>query len=96
MPSEGNVISANVVTGGRGAITISGTTNTVAGNTIGPDESGSFSLGTQAIGIYLLSGAKRNVIGTDGDGQSDNEERNVISEILQRALISAMRKHKTM
>ena len=59
----------------------------VAGNLIGtingyePDE--------QRDGVLIESGAQSNIIGTNGDGKGDADERNVISGNQIRAWISA-------
>jgi Ca2+-binding RTX toxin-like protein len=72
-----NVISGNTNAGVE--ITGTGTTaNTVAGNDIGTDYTG-----TQAVrnnsGVEIDSGATGNLIGTNGDGVSDALEQNIIS-----------------
>ena len=60
-------------------ITGAGTTgNTVAGNYIGTDETGTYALSNYA-GVEIDSGASSNVIGTNGDGVSDALERNIVS-----------------
>jgi CSLREA domain-containing protein len=70
---ERNVISGN---GQRGVgIDGSGTmSNTVSGNYIGTDESGTFDRGNSWDGLYITNGAQNNTVGGDTDG-----ERNVIS-----------------
>jgi hypothetical protein len=76
--AERNVISANRTYGvyiyGTGA-----TNNTVAGNYIGTDATGTLPLGNGSYGVYIASGAKSNRIGTNGDGVADDAERNIIS-----------------
>jgi hypothetical protein len=58
-PGAGNVISAN---GGEG-IEISGTSgNTVLGNLIGTDRTGTAPLGNSFLGLWLNSGATRNTV----------------------------------
>lgn len=70
---ERNLISGNDSEGVF--ITSSGTiSNTVSGNYIGTDVSGTLDLGNSADGIRIYSGAQHNVIGGDTPG-----ERNVIS-----------------
>jgi len=73
--TEGNVISGN---NGRGVFLLHNGTaqNTVAGNFIGVDATGQAALGndTGVVGVPQYS-----VIGTNGDGVSDELERNVIS-----------------
>lgn len=75
--AEGNLISGNA----RLGISIRGPNtylNIVAGNKIGTDISGSSALGNFA-GITVYEGTSLNQIGTDGDGNSDIAERNLIS-----------------
>ncbi|MCJ7734862.1 MAG: hypothetical protein MUP11_09965, partial [Anaerolineales bacterium] len=75
--AEGNLISGNAKRG----IAIEGSTthfNIVAGNKIGTDITGSSALGNQ-LGIDISDDAYLNQIGTDGDGDSDIAERNIIS-----------------
>ena len=78
-PAEGNLISGNALVGVY--ITDSGTTdNVVAGNLIGTNAAGTAALGNGGVaGIRITPGAQRNRIGTNGDGLSDDLERNVIS-----------------
>lgn len=52
--------------------------NTVAGNIIGADLNGAFSIQSLWGGILIEAGSQ-NIIGTNGDGVSDLEERNLIS-----------------
>ncbi len=75
--SEGNVISNN---GGSG-ITIrdDASGNRVAGNWIGLAADGTSPAGNAGEGISIFAGASANIIGTNGDGTSDELERNVIS-----------------
>ena len=77
--AEGNVISGN----GRG-VGIQGTgtdENVVAGNLIGLTASGTTALGNNGTGdgVWIVQGAQKNRVGTNGDGVSDLLERNVIS-----------------
>ena len=54
--------------------------NVVAGNLIGTDATGMHALDNGIYqGIVIRSGARSNLIGTNGDGISDAAERNVIS-----------------
>lgn len=73
-----NIISANT----RPGVSIQGAGaehNMVSGNYIGTDVTGERPLGNAQSGIFLFTGARFNVIGTDGDGTADLIERNVIS-----------------
>jgi SdrD B-like domain/Cadherin domain/Bacterial Ig domain len=72
--AERNVISGN---GGHG-LTIRTSNNVIAGNLIGTDASGVAAIGNGLRGI-TVSGGGNNRVGTNGDGRSDAEERNVIS-----------------
>ena len=75
--SEGNVISGNTNAG----ILLDGsscTLNTVAGNKIGTNSSGSLAFPNQA-GVIITNGAHHNLVGNDGDGTGTVEERNLIS-----------------
>ena len=81
---EGNVISGNVA-----GISIGGEEsgdNVVAGNLIGTDATGTVALGNGVgsasgapYGIVIHANSTSNRVGTDGDGLSDDLERNVIS-----------------
>lgn len=76
---ERNVVSGN---GGQNqgvGISIDGNNNIVAGNLVGTDSNGSANLGNEEFGITLQNGATENLIGTDGDGISDDLEGNLIS-----------------
>ena len=71
--AEGNQIHSNQIHG----VALAGTNsfeNVVAGNEIGTTGEG------QRFGVLVFAGANRNLIGTDGDGISDNFERNDISQ----------------
>ncbi len=71
-----NVISAN----GNNGIWIRGATGVVVqGNYVGTNAAGTAAFGNGFTGIALTSGAKQNVIGTNGDGVNDATERNVVS-----------------
>ena len=79
---EGNLVSGN----GRQGITLyNATSNVIAGNLIGTDITGTAALpnGHNASQIYgavhLSAGSSLNVIGTNGDGQNDAAEGNLIS-----------------
>ena len=75
--AERNVISGNATRGihigGQGT-----NNNTVAGNYIGTNAAGTTALGN-VIGVEISDGASANLIGTNGDGQADSLEANVIS-----------------
>lgn len=74
---EGNIFSGN---SGAGMVIGSGSQgNIIAGNKVGTDITGAVDLGNTIGGIYLLSSDGGNRIGTDGNGTSDNHERNIIS-----------------
>jgi len=74
--TEGNVISNN-----DSGITIrdSASGNRVAGNWIGLTADGMGPAGNAEEGIAIYNGASANLVGTNGDGISDELERNVIS-----------------
>jgi titin len=76
--AAGNVISGNGAVGVqiRGSST---NQNVVAGNLIGTDALGLAAIGNAQSGVRLELGAAVNRIGTNGDGASDEAERNVIS-----------------
>lgn len=79
---EGNLVSGN----GRQGITLyNATSNIIAGNLIGTDITGTSALpnghnASQIFGaVHLGAGSSLNVIGTNGDGQNDAAEGNLIS-----------------
>ena len=79
---ERNLVSGN---GRQGIALYDATSNTIAGNLIGTDITGTSALpnghnASQAYGaIHLGPGANLNVIGTNGNGQNDAAEGNLIS-----------------
>ncbi len=77
-----NADQRNVIAGSSHAgveLSSSGTSgNTVAGNYIGTDDTGTHALPNYA-GVEIDSGATGNLIGTNGDGVNDALERNIIS-----------------
>ena len=75
---EGNVISGNHH---HGVVIVNpgSDNNVVAGNMIGTDKTGSFSLGGQNFGMIINNRASGNRVGTNGDGVGDDLERNIIS-----------------
>jgi titin len=73
---EGNLIAGN----GDGGISIQGgSNNVVAGNRIGTDVTGMVSM-TNFGGVGISAGGQFNRIGTNGDGISDELERNIIGD----------------
>ena len=76
--TERNVISGNTQFG-VGIHDTDTNNNVVAGNRIGTDHSGQQAIGNGNHGVWVAVGARLNRIGTDGNGVSDIEERNVIS-----------------
>ncbi|NIP86505.1 MAG: tandem-95 repeat protein, partial [Planctomycetales bacterium] len=72
---EGNLISGNR----RGISFYAGHQNTVAGNIIGLNATGTARLGNTQQGIFIGSGSTANRIGTNGDGIADAAEGNLIS-----------------
>lgn len=78
--TERNLISANGGGFGSALRLTSSADNVIAGNFIGVDRTGGQALGNtnQAVIIFGL-GSDRNRIGTNGDGVSDDLERNIIS-----------------
>ncbi len=75
---ERNVISGNLQSG----ITIQDAgsdENIVAGNLIGTNPAGIAAIANGNRGVAIFDGAKRNRIGTNGDGTSDVLERNLLS-----------------
>jgi CSLREA domain-containing protein len=70
---EGNVIAAST----QEEIRAETDGNTVAGNFIGTDADGSVALSSSSAGIILYG--DDDIVGTDGDGVSDDLEGNVIS-----------------
>ena len=64
---------------GAGISILGGDSNTIAGNYIGVNPTGTAAAGNIQFGVLLASGASKNLIGTNADGVSDGAERNVIS-----------------
>lgn len=73
--AERNLIRGNSV---NGIALHNADSNTIAGNLIGLEANGSTPAGNGG-GIVLVVGSNFNLIGTDGDGTGDSDERNVIS-----------------
>ncbi len=73
---EGNVISGNT----RNGIWLSNADfSRIAGNLIGLSADGTRAVGNNHSGIWICNGSQRNLVGTNGDGVSDEAERNIIS-----------------
>jgi len=86
---EGNLISGN----GRIGVWLLGThLNTVAGNLIGTNISGTSAIpNMHAVNslygaVFLTAGASGNIIGTNSDGSNDSAEGNLISGNAQRGI----------
>ncbi|MFV1979631.1 MAG: hypothetical protein ACC655_00620 [Rhodothermia bacterium] len=84
----GSVISGLVINRfGLNGIKFVGTDNAkISCNNIGTDATGMTDLGNAGDGIYLEGAATGNVMGTDGDGQNDGREGNVISGNTQNGI----------
>ncbi len=87
--AERNIISGNNASGGgqAGVLISTADQNVVAGNLIGTDATGTVALGNGRNGIKIVSGSQFNRIGTNGDGISDADERNVISANALRGVL---------
>jgi len=73
-----DLLEANVIGGsGTSGINVSSDYNVIAGNLIGVDKAGLIAIGNALTGI-LVHG-DNNVIGTNGDGAADLNERNIVS-----------------
>ncbi|UUO09290.1 choice-of-anchor D domain-containing protein [Blastopirellula sp. J2-11] len=73
---EGNLISGNQNCG----IIIRGSSeNWISGNRIGTDSTGAIALSNGNYGVVLDTASTNNIVGTNGDGVSDDGEANVIS-----------------
>ncbi len=74
---EGNLVSGN---GGNGIVLLNSTSNqnTIAGNRIGVNISGTQALPNEEYGIFIQGGGQ-NLIGYDGTGATIVNERNIIS-----------------
>jgi titin len=76
--AERNLISGNIDNGVL--IENAGTTeNVVAGNLIGTDRTGTVPVANGGNGVRIQGDANQNIVGTNGDGAGDAQERNVIS-----------------
>jgi titin len=74
--AERNVISGNALSGIQ---IYASNNNWVTGNDIGTDAGGAAAVMNGSHGVLLDGGASSNIIGTNGDGNGDAAERNVIS-----------------
>ncbi len=74
--TEGNVIAASAIDANVSVQLATG--NVIAGNFVGTNADGSVALGG-ATGIWVTSSSANTRIGTNADGISDSEERNIIS-----------------
>ncbi|MEY2612577.1 MAG: Cyclolysin, partial [Planctomycetota bacterium] len=84
--NEGNLLSGNYYSGV--AIYGSGSDNNrVAGNLIGTNTSGTASLGNGYEGVFIFNSAQSNIIGTNGDGVADAQERNILSGNTYRGVL---------
>jgi len=75
---------------GRNGILIDGPAATnvrIQGNYIGTDATGTFGRANLGFGVSIRNGASNNLIGTDGDGTSDESERNVLSGNLRGGIV---------
>jgi hypothetical protein len=82
--AERNVISGNgfAFGGGWSGVELNGAgtnLNVVAGNYIGTNASGTAALANSGPGVFILSSAQTNRIGTNGDGINDAAEANTIA-----------------
>ncbi len=76
LSSQANIISGNNLNG----ITVSRANDTViVGNRIGTNANGDAAVANSQYGIQISDSAKRTRVGTNGNGQNDTEERNLIS-----------------
>ncbi|MFO0939897.1 MAG: dockerin type I domain-containing protein [Pirellulales bacterium] len=73
----GNLISGNLETGVRISGNSSG--NKINGNLIGTTVDGNSSYGSQQFGVLISQPAFGNIVGTNGDTNGDDAERNLIS-----------------
>ena len=90
-PASGNIIGTdgdgiddalegNVVSGNRyvGIYILGSSNNRISGNKVGTNPQGTAAIPNGATGVYL-DGGTGNLVGTDGDGISDDLERNILS-----------------
>jgi hypothetical protein len=100
--SQGNLVGTNgngvntaaarnIISGNVEGISILGSntnSNIVAGNYIGTDVTGESAVGNSFAGIQIVNGPRQNLIGTNGDGVNDQDERNVIADSYNGVYIS--------
>lgn len=67
-PGQGNLISGNI---GVGVNIVSGTLNTIVGNFIGTDVSGTLDLGNTNAGVNITTNSGGNIIGGIGSGEGN-------------------------
>jgi len=79
--SSDNIIQGLVIQNcGNGVYISSSSGNKVQGNYIGTDATGNAASGTgNNYGVFIAANGTSNIIGTDGDGTNDINERNIIS-----------------
>ncbi len=80
--ASNNTLDANIVSGNQGDgiyVTGSSTDNTITANRVGTNLSGTASIANTGAGIYLTGSSSGTQIGTDGDGNGDAAEGNLIS-----------------
>ncbi|MBK6326389.1 MAG: PKD domain-containing protein [Chloroflexi bacterium] len=81
---QGDALEGNVISGSIHNINLTGTSvnmshhNRISGNLIGTNASGTVSVGIQVEGVRVYV-TENNIVGTDGDGVSDELEGNLIS-----------------
>ncbi|MEO1165481.1 MAG: CSLREA domain-containing protein, partial [Chloroflexota bacterium] len=75
--SERNILSGNGQDGV--GVFLGASNNTIAGNIMGLDVTGTLAIPNDRNGYFSNGNASSNIIGTNGDGVSDANERNIIS-----------------
>ena len=69
--------------------------NVISGNYVGTNAAGTAPLGNNGVPIAVVNGPDDTRIGTDGDGQSDTEERNVTSGNVWEILVEGLGTDRT-
>lgn len=81
--SQDDAGERNIVSGNRlGGITVTdagSNANTIAGNWVGLNANGTATVDNAETGIWIRGGAQSNIVGTNGDGVGDADERNVVA-----------------